>query len=316
MPKDGPLALGAGLASAVIMLSVLGSGPKAAPLLYFAQLPLFLAGLSRGLGPALSAATIGALIVTLVGQSALGSSVFGVMFLVLLAVPVILVTRMAVLSRPGAGGGVEWYPPRLILSWLIAYASLGLVAAAILFSGVEDGLEWQVRDAYRYVVERVTNAPLSPELSRWLEGSARSLPGVLAGTWLSMTSLSAVAAQALLSRLRWSLRPSPRLIDLTVPHRLLAALFAALAVAIFAEGQVGFVGRNLLPVLLAPYFFVGLAVVHTVARRAQRPAIILAAFYGPLILLKVVVMVPLAILLGLLDTWVNLRRRFGGPGQV
>ncbi|MGH6954702.1 MAG: DUF2232 domain-containing protein, partial [Alphaproteobacteria bacterium] len=91
MPKDGLLAPGAGLASAVMLLSVLGSGPKAAPPLYFAQLPLFLAGLSRGPGPALSAAAIGALIVTLVGQLALGSPVFGVMFLVMLAVPVILV---------------------------------------------------------------------------------------------------------------------------------------------------------------------------------------------------------------------------------
>ena len=101
-----PLSIAAGLVSALI---VAGSGQSLTLALVispFAQLPLFLTGLGLGLIPVLVAGLGGAIVCAV-----LGSPYLGVVFLFMHAVPVVLITRHALLSRTTEAGSVEWYPP-------------------------------------------------------------------------------------------------------------------------------------------------------------------------------------------------------------
>ncbi len=77
------------------------------------------------------------------------------------------------------------------------------------------------------------------------------------------------------------------------------------------QGTASELATQMALILLVPYALTGLAVVHYLVRRARRKGAMLTAVY---ILLA---FVPQATLLlaggGLLDTWVDFRRRFGGP---
>jgi hypothetical protein len=77
----------------------------------------------------------------------------------------------------------------------------------------------------------------------------------------------------------------------------------------FAQGAVGEFGSQLAMIMLVPYLLVGLAVIHSLLTRAGRRSGWLIALY---VLLAIV---PQATLLlaagGLLDTWIDFRRRLG-----
>jgi uncharacterized membrane protein len=82
---------------------------------------------------------------------------------------------------------------------------------------------------------------------------------------------------------------------------------AAMLAARFTSGAVGELLAQLSMIMLVPYLLVGLAVVHSVVGQAGRSRIWLTVVYVLLAL------IPQATLLlaaaGLLDTWIDIRRR-------
>ena len=112
----------------------------------------------------------------------------------------------------------------------------------------------------------------------------------------------------MLARFGRNLRPTPELADIELPQLLTLALGIAGAAALIGPDGVGFLGRNLFLILLVPFFFLGLGVVHAVARKfsPQRPFILVAAYAAMLVLGWPVALVAG---LGLFDQWLGLRRR-------
>ena len=86
------------------------------------------------------------------------------------------------------------------------------------------------------------------------------------------------------------------------------AFSAAVILKAVGPGGFGFVGENLAPVLAMPYFFVGIAVVHALARRTPIRTLALVIFYMILILLGFFAMV-LVVALGFAETWLAIRQR-------
>ncbi|MGH6954701.1 MAG: DUF2232 domain-containing protein [Alphaproteobacteria bacterium] len=310
MSRGTLIALGAGILSALLVAVLLTGAPGAMLLLYIAQLPLFAVALSLGVSAGVIASATGGVIALLAGGLLLAA-----IYLLVFAAPALLVSRQALRARARADGGTDWYPPGLLLGWLAGAAAAMMIGTGLLFSAAEGGLEGQVRDSFGTTIERLMREPPPPEVAERLEQIAAFLPAMLAVAWLMMSALNAVAAQALLARFGRALRPSPRLVELGAPQWLLPALGAAVLAALVLPGELGFVGRNLVPVLAAPYFFVGLAVVHCLARRLPSPLFLLIPFYALLIFLGLVALV-LVSALGLAESWLNLRKRFGGPRQV
>ena len=301
----GVAALCGALAASPYLLSLSGSSSSLI-LVYLAQLPLFLAGLWGGVNAA-ALAGLAASIVLLAASNLMAVGLFAA----LNVVPVVLLMRQALLARPAADGGTEWYPPGLLTAWLTGLGLAGIGGALILRGG-PDNLQASTREALAPALDRLfaENASDRDELAGLM---AMIMPGVVAASWMTMTVTNGALAQGLLARFGASWRSSPDLAMLTLP--LWVPVAFALSAAATAFGGTGrFLGVNVMIALGVPFCLAGLAVLHAMARRLPRPAVLLVGFYvlaglfgWPLLL---------AILLGLLDASLGVRRRLPALGSI
>jgi hypothetical protein len=295
----GVAALCGALAAAPYLLSLSGSSSSLI-LVYLAQLPLFLAGLWVGV----NAAALAGLAASIVLVAASNIMAVG-LFAAVNVVPVVLLVRQALLARPTAEGGTEWYPPGLLAAWLTGLGLAGIGAALILLGG-PDGIQASLREALAPALDRLfeEDTPDREELAGLL---AMIMPGVVAASWMVMTLTNGTLAQGLLVRFGANWRPSPDLAALTLPLWIPAMLVLAAAATAFG-GTSRFLGINVMIALAVPFCLAGLAVLHAMARRLPRPALLLVGFYVLAALFGWPLL--LAALLGLLDASLGVRRRF------
>jgi hypothetical protein len=128
-----------------------------------------------------------------------------------------------------------------------------------------------------------------------------------------MSVVNAVLAQHLVTRMKRNLRPTPAYADLLLPQWMSWPLIGSAALALIGSGDLQFTGRNLTLVLAVPFFFVGLAVVHTWARRVAYTGVVVVVFYL-ILLLSGWAMLAVAGL-GMAEQWIGLRGRFAGSSR-
>ena len=269
-------------------------------LIYLSQLPLFIGGLWLGAGVALAAGVTASMMLL-----AASDITAALMFAALNVVPVILLVRQALLARTATAGAMEWYPPGLLAAWLTGLGLTAIAVAFFLFGG-PDSLQSAMREMLAPALDRLfdKSAPGRDEFAHLL---AMIMPGLVAASWMAMTLINGILAQGLLARFGASWRPSPALATLSLPRWFpLLPVLATAATAL--GGTIGFFGVNMMIVLTLPFCLAGLAVLHTIAYRFSRPAILLISFYvlaglfgWPLLLIT---------FLGLIDASLRLRGRF------
>jgi hypothetical protein len=297
-----PLALAAlaGLISSALFLSLISGVPGIVLLAYFVQLPVMLAGLALGLAYSLMAGVVAA---TVAGMVA--GVVAAVTYAAVQAGPAVVVVRQALLSRD-VDGQVEWYPPGRLLGQLTLFAAAAIVVAFIVFAGEPDGLAGVIGAFLAAALAEfgaiAADSPL-PEEARTL---VALFPGLMASSWLLMTALNGVLAQHTARRMQRNIRPSPDYTRLELPTWLWIGVAVTALLSLFG-GTLGMVGGSLLMVLAVPYFFLGLAVAHAVARRWQHRRLTLFAFYASVIVLGWPAL--LVVLLGLVEDWAGLRKK-------
>lgn len=315
MSKTTVIALVGGVASALLFVALLTGSPAAMLFVYMVPLPLFLVGFSQGLVAAAIAAA-GATVVT----GAVGGLSLALIFAIVIALPVLFTVRQALLSRPGPdSGATEWYPPGLLLGWLTGLAATALALVVLVQWGggadLPDAIRARFQEGLAQFQANPDTAPVAARLEMWVDVLANFLPAILASVWLVVLSLNAIVAQGALTRGGHAKRPSPRLSTIEPPRWVMYALAASLLAWVTGLDGLGFLGQNLTPVLAIPFFFVGLTVVHSFARRLPGRALILAAFYMILILLGFLAMLPVTAI-GFAETWTQLRRRWAGAEPV
>src|SRR5918992_221304 len=277
MPHPIALAVLAGLASSALFLSVLTGFPGVVLLAYFVQLPLLLVGLTLGLTGSVIAAASGLLVNGLIAGFATA-----LVYALVQIVPTLVVVRQALLSRRD-GGQIEWFPPGLLLAQLTTLAAGAILIAFVLFLNEPGGLEGAIEAFVTSALQEFGALPegVAPEFGGWIF----VFPGLMATSWLVMIVVNAVLAQALAVKIGWNRRPSPDIIALELPWWLWPAIGLAVFLSLLGETGFGFLGRSLLMVLVVPYVFLGLAVLHAVARKWTHPGLILAALYGSIVVL-------------------------------
>ena len=303
MPRLVPLALAAGLLSAVLHLSTEWSLLAAVVFSLAAPLPLFAAGLGLGLRGALIGAVAAVMVVGVVG----GLPRAG-LYAATDALLVLGLVRFALLNRTDAEGGTEWYPAGLLLTWLTLYCAVAFVVLALALGTGPDGLQAGISgyvDGFRQVVAGANRD--NPALGSMFATLKRVFPFLVVTWWIIIMAANAVMAQKLLVRTGNALRPSPDLAATEVPGWLLPVTVAAAAVALVLSGWFGFVATNIALILCVPYFLTGLAVIHAVSVRWNGRVAILFAIY----LLLVLFGWPLFVVtgLGMVEHWIGLRRR-------
>jgi hypothetical protein len=289
-----------GAVGAGFYLSVLTESAGAAIFVSLVPLPLFIAGLWLGAGPAAVAGLTAVAILLAVARDIVAPALFAAVY----AAPVAFLVRQALQRRTGSDGALEWYPPGMLTAWLTGLA-LGAFGIVLFCLGGPRSVELMVRTALVPALAELTDSGRTEILA---DALAAIVPGLLAASWMMLMIGNAVLAQSLLVRFGANWRPSPDMAGLTLPFWMTALLGAAALLASLGPSA-RFLGDNAMIVLGVPFCLAGLAVVHVFAGRLARPALPLAVFYvlvgllgWPLLLLAI---------LGLLDGPLGLRRRLG-----
>ncbi len=314
MSRELLLALIGGIASAILSIGSFGPAPVIAVGL---ALGWSLASISAGVAAMLLLFMIGGV---------------GVLeYIAVTAIPSLVIVRLALTSLPGGTTqAVLWYPPGQILATLTAYSLALLALVTLYFEIAGPGIETASRNFLRAALEQLfnhsgirnqpgvdsTKIAALPELYARIMGPI--LPGIVVAGSLLLLIPNATIAQGILVRMGKALRPSPSYTGLDLPRWLLAALGIALALA-FLPGALGGFGGNAVLVIATPFLLLGLTVIHTLSRRAPKPGHVLAAVYIALFLLGIllglaVIVLGAIALLGVLEQWISLRRRFAAGG--
>ena len=221
------------------------------------------------------------------------------------ALPALFTVRQALLRRTDQGR-TEWFPVGLLLTQLTVLAGLGVLVAFVLLGGRPGGLPGFIEEHLRVGLSEVgllEGTTPSPNLARL----AAVIPGFAASSSLLMVMINFMLAQALAVRAGWSRRPTPEFERLELPGWLWPGIGIA-ALLVLAGGIIGDLGWSLLIILVVPYLFLGMALVHVVVRRWSRPGLALGAIYGAMILFGWPIL--LVLLLGFVEDWAHLRRRW------
>lgn len=309
MPSALLIAIGGGALSALGYLSILTGSMGAIILAYLAPMPLFLVALSAGVKGGLIAAGVGTVIVALAG-----GAIPTTMYVVATALPVIILARQALLSRPDASGGMEWYPPGLTIVWLTGIGLAVLFAGALLSSSVDGGFRAVVeRGLDRTVGEMARSSGAgTAESGEILHMMAAVLPGVVIVSWQIMTVINGSLAQGVLMRFGRNLRPPMRMAEIDLPSWVAIALAIAGVGGLLLPGNLGYVALNAAIVLGVPFFFAGLAVVHAAAAKRGGRGFLLVLFYLVLFMFGWPAIGVVG--LGVIEQWAGLRRRLTDSG--
>jgi hypothetical protein len=330
MPREALTAIAAGMASAAAAMALLTGAFLTIGIVYMAPLPMLMAGLALGPRAATIAVLTGVATMGFAGGTALAG-----LFAVVHGVPTWAVVRLALSPRIGGGGAGgtatakggtaadAWMAPGWIVGALAVFAAglVALVAIAVSNVGLSEFVAQYLEQAMRALGPGAKSTgggelaplfgmePISPE--QFARATTPLFPGTAATSWVVMVTVNAVVAQGLLVRIGHNRRPSPSYVGLDLPMWMSWPLVGAALMALVGPGQWEYVGRNLAMVLALPYFFLGLAVVHTAARRVSATTLLLVAFYLVMVMSIWAALVVVGI--GIVEQWFGLRGRFG-PG--
>ena len=307
MQRAQLIPLGAGVIAALLHLSVTTGSPGAFMLAYFAQAPIVATGLALGFMPAAVAAAVAAVLV------ALGSPGVGALSLFVLtsALPVLIIVYFAIQNRvrdgEGEDGSVEWYPVGQLLGWLTALVLVAFVVAYLIFLGGENGVKGAIEAYLRNVLDALRGTQADPAgVDQLIATMAAVFPAAAAASWLLMIVVNGIMAQKFLTASGKNMRPMPVYSEIEAPIWPIAAI-ALGALLSFFGGDLRFFGINIMLIATIPFFFIGLAVLHSISAAWPGRLFLLMGAYLFLILL----VWPAAIiaLLGLIEHWVRLRER-------
>lgn len=301
------IGIGAGLAAALLFGSLISGTVLALPLFIMTGLPIAVAGLgwtpiAGGVAAIVGAAAISILLTPLSATE----------FLLLIAFPMIWLSRLAGLSR-NDGEKLEWFPLGRILVHAAAAVAIGLTAIGFLVgfnpdtmaSGLVEPLsEWFASNP------NLENQPSREEIEFLVDVNLALMPYLLAALALIIAVLNLWLAGIITHASGHLARPRERLWTTSLPVGA-AATFVIALVASFLPFPVGGIAALIVGAFGCMMALIGLAVLHALTIGNSARTALLTLTY----LLSFVLGVPILvlILLGLGETFLHFRaRRFGG----
>ena len=293
--------MGAGIVSAALHLSVTLGSPSAFLLAYFAQLPLAAIGLAFGLTQAAVSVAFAAVLVALFSPSVGALS----LFIILSALPVLMIVHFALKNRSVENGGVAWYPIGGVLVWLSLLGILTFLVAYVIFMQGDGGVRGAIDDYLRSITDNLAQSDRAA-VDAMTASMAYVFPSIASASWIMMNIINVVLAQRFVAASNRNIRPRPVYSEIETPIWpigicLLGGIFA------FFDGELGFLGFNIMLIAGIPFFFIGLAVLHNISSAWRGRFIWLIGIYLFLTLALWPALVIAA--LGVLEFWLRLRDR-------
>ncbi|PLX33043.1 MAG: hypothetical protein C0605_17000 [Hyphomicrobiales bacterium] len=302
---------GAGAVSGLLFAS-LATGSMPGVLLYLlAPLPLLLAGLGWG---SLSGAAAALTATVLVGI--LLNAKLAFLMLISVVLPAAWLGRLALLSRRGASGEAEFYPPGRLVIWT-GLIGAGLACAMLLYANLAD---LALKAAIQEQITQILNAVIAASPSGQAPDAAqvKALAGRLsvlvlpgwAQLWMIAMLINLWAAGRIL-RIAGQLRRNwPDIPALDFPARYHFVLPAAMALA-FVPGLMGDMALPVAATGLMAYGLMGLAIMHQISRYRDSRPFILTGIYTAIFLLSWPLLILAVIAMG--EPVFKLRARLARP---
>lgn len=305
MSKSMLIAIGGGGVSAIASLAGQFGVPGAVLVACLAPLPLMAVGLALGPKAAAIAAASGILFAFVVAGVAAAT-----VFASLQALPAALVVERALAHGSWAGNdGAR--AAGVALASLAVFVAL-LAGAIALIGAAGSGVETAVRGFLdRGLALTMSGLPVEAR-ERFIETAAPMFVGLTGVSWQLLIAVNGVVAQRLLSRRGRAIRPTPAWSKLTLPEWFAWPLVGAAAISLVTSGDAQYLARNAAMILATPYFFLGLTVVHALARRTAAKGVLLGVFYAVLVVFTLIAGAIVAGL-GMIEQWVGLRERIAAP---
>ena len=310
MNKDTLIAICAGSLSAVAALTYQSGASGGLLFVHFAPLPLMLVGLSLGAITGTVAAIAGVITAAL-----LGGLLASALFAVLLAFPAWFMARQALIKQSTPNGGEHWYPIGNIVSLLALMAAFMFLMVGI--------AEWNNAEEYQQALSKRLDLALGimfpsiPKVQRTpiVELFTAILPALIGSYWIFMAVINGVLAESILVKMDKNIRPRPTYLALSLPEWHSWVAVCAACLALLGGGKVDYMGHTLVTILAVPFFFMGLAVVHSLARHLAFPGLLITAVYFSIFLSLWAALVVAVI--GVTEQWFGLRHRLPaqGPSQ-
>ncbi len=312
----------AGGGAAALLWMVTSVGGLLGLFMVFVSLPLLMVGLSIGVGGVLVASSIAALLVNqgsifLLGQDPQVLPYVMVGFLLQVAIPVIVLSWMAVAHKTAPAGAKAWYPVGSILSWLsvigvVAVGAMWLTSYYVLGEGLAASIDRFLSEKTPLIQEAMSSSGAmlpADRLLDMLDMLKKFMPSLLViSVWLGVI-VNSILAQYFLSLFKVNLRPSPRMADVYAPTWIIMTMGVCGVVALFTKGEIGFMATNIAIVLSLPMLFAGLGVVHAYAATKKAGIWLLVIFYV-LSAMFAKVIILLTVGLGIIDEWLHIRKKF------
>ena len=307
MQRQLIIALGGGIASALLLVGSL-TGAGGLLLANFAQLPLFLVGFMSGARSVVIAGAVGSVALLFVGGIETAAFYAGTTL-----IPAWIIVYHGLSHRFTANGATDWYSTGEIACRLAALIAIFVSVVSLTVSGVQGGIENSISSFVETIIAQIVKMMALDLNSDGIDVLADRMtmlfPAVTTLSWLLMMVVNATLAQALLVKWGKALRPSPRYRAIEVPEWAYWAIVTAAAVKLVSSGDVEYVAQNLVVILGAPFFLVGLAVAHSLAPRLKMPGLGLGLLYASFMILTLAPVVVAAV--GFAEQWVRLRERYG-----
>lgn len=312
MMKHLAVALGAGLASALLFV-VSARGTTAASLMaYFTALPLIISTLSFGPRSGAASALTGCAAVTV----ALGP-ILGVFFALSFALPGWWLPKLCLLGQPAgpsanspgapARPALIWYPVGRVVTW-----AAGLSSAAVLLVGLAAVIRFGGVAAASHALETRIGTALDstaggPDATNVAALVVRLLPVAMAASLFLMAVVNLWVGARVTAFSQRLVRPWPNVPDgLRLPSVAAWALIVT-AVPALSSGPLGIAAGVIAAALAMAFALQGLAAAHVLTRGFAARRAILALVY------LVTFVIPLAIialtLVGVVDCLVSFRDR-------
>ncbi|CAN0583986.1 unnamed protein product, partial [Laminaria digitata] len=191
-----------------------------------------------------------------------------------------------------------------------ALTALALVLYLIAFLTIvssEDALRERIAPIVNAMTSMLQGAGAGPEqIDDAIGRMVLFLPATVAGYFLLITILNSVLAQRILVAKGRNIRPKPVYSEIEAPIWPAAAIVLGAVLAFFG-GDLRFFGINVMVIATIPFFFIGLAVLHSISAAWPGRPFLLAGLY--LFMALQSWFAAAAALLGLMEHWVRLRER-------
>jgi hypothetical protein len=303
MYREPIIAIGAGIASALLSTSVAVGSGIGLILAYFSLLPVLLVGLSQG-PRSTTIATVSGIVCAILLTNIFQGGLFGIS----VALPGWLIVRYVLMTQTTQSNSTNWLPIGEVLARLVAFGGIILVLSAITYFDSPGGLPKSIETFLDKMISARFQFGVAVDRQLIVERLVPLFPAVTVSSWVLMTLVNSLLAQSILIKASINLRPTIYYSKITVPEWIYWAIVGSGTLALIGSGSFEYIGRNLSVILAIPFFLVGLSVIHTMARQLRSPGVVLVAFYFFMVISSWVIFV--AAIIGFFEEWNQIRGKY------